>query len=603
MEVVLKRLEFENFKGIRKFQIDFERNITFIYGENGAGKSSVYDGFCWLLFGKDSKGRHEFNVKTLDEKGLEIPEIEHRVNGYFEIDGFKIKLGRVLKEKWVRKNGSFEKEFKGNCTLFEINDVLVKQGEFVEKINQLFGEEIFSLITSVDRFCSLKWQRQREILSEVAKIGGEKEIAREIGKEKLASLLEKKTAEERLKEIVFSKKSLKSKIEEIKIRIDEIKRGFESSRDYFEIERELYFLKSRKKENLKQKEVKALYQKLEEIRLKHKEKCNEIRFKNQEKQFERRKKEGQIELETREKKHYLSLIQKNILEEEKTLEAIEKGFKKEEFSDFKCSFCGRKWEERELEKRKEIFTRNQQKALKEFESKKQRALEKITEFKEESLKLEREIYQLEREKDTLKSLFIEEKMPILEDEYIVERIKSLEEKAEEVDEREKEKSLEKELEKALIQKKLKEREKALSREIQRLEKDLILIETEEREIREFIERKIKIVGEKINSKFEKVKFKLFERQINGGVSECCVATVDGVPYGDLNTAKKINAGIEILNTLQEHFNIIAPVFVDNKESINSIKSTRGQFIGLCVSLDKELVVGWEDGLQKLFRTA
>lgn len=603
MEVVLKRLEFENFKGIRKFQIDFERNITFIYGENGAGKSSVYDGFCWLLFGKDSKGRHEFNVKTLDEKGLEIPEIEHRVNGYFEIDGFKIKLGRVLKEKWVRKNGSFEKEFKGNCTLFEINDVLVKQGEFVEKINQLFGEEIFSLITSVDRFCSLKWQRQREILSEVAKIGGEKEIAREIGKEKLASLLEKKTAEERLKEIVFSKKSLKSKIEEIKIRIDEIKRGFESSRDYFEIERELYFLKSRKKENLKQKEVKALYQKLEEIRLKHKEKCNEIRFKNQEKQFERRKKEGQIELETREKKHYLSLIQKNILEEEKTLEAIEKGFKKEEFSDFKCSFCGRKWEERELEKRKEIFNRNQQKALKEFESKKQRALEKITEFKEESLKLEREIYQLEREKDTLKSLFIEEKMPILEDEYIVERIKSLEEKAEEVDEREKEKSLEKELEKALIQKKLKEREKALSREIQRLEKDLILIETEEREIREFIERKIKIVGEKINSKFEKVKFKLFERQINGGVSECCVATVDGVPYGDLNTAKKINAGIEILNTLQEHFNIIAPVFVDNKESINSIKSTRGQFIGLCVSLDKELVVGWEDGLQKLFRTA
>ena len=54
--VVLKKITFENFKGVKRETI-FDSKITSIYGRNKAGKSRHLDGFLWLLFGKDSKDR------------------------------------------------------------------------------------------------------------------------------------------------------------------------------------------------------------------------------------------------------------------------------------------------------------------------------------------------------------------------------------------------------------------------------------------------------------------------------------------------------------------------------------------------------------------
>ena len=61
----LKRMTIENFKGIKKFEIDFSDQIT-ITGENGTGKTTIEDAFDWLLFDKDSTGRSEFEVRPLD---------------------------------------------------------------------------------------------------------------------------------------------------------------------------------------------------------------------------------------------------------------------------------------------------------------------------------------------------------------------------------------------------------------------------------------------------------------------------------------------------------------------------------------------------------
>ena len=43
-----------------------------------------------------------------------------------------------------------------------------------------------------------------------------------------------------------------------------------------------------------------------------------------------------------------------------------------------------------------------------------------------------------------------------------------------------------------------------------------------------------------------------------------------VPYPDLNTAGKINAGLDIINALTREYEITAPIFIDNAESVNSI---------------------------------
>jgi hypothetical protein len=99
-----------------------------------------------------------------------------------------------------------------------------------------------------------------------------------------------------------------------------------------------------------------------------------------------------------------------------------------------------------------------------------------------------------------------------------------------------------------------------------------------------------MLTEKINSKFALVRFKLFETLVNGALSETCVCTVAGVPFeGALNHGARVNAGLEIINTLARHFGFAPPVVIDNSESVTSLLPTVGQQIRLVVSAaDKSL---------------
>ncbi|MCY9755313.1 hypothetical protein M5X00_13785, partial [Paenibacillus alvei] len=98
---------------------------------------------------------------------------------------------------------------------------------------------------------------------------------------------------------------------------------------------------------------------------------------------------------------------------------------------------------------------------------------------------------------------------------------------------------------------------------------------------------------KINSKFHHARFKLFDQQINGGLKEVCVTTFKGVPYdGGLNNAARINVGLDIINTLGQHYGFTAPIFVDNAEAVTKLIDTDAQVIRLVVSeADKQLRVG------------
>jgi DNA repair exonuclease SbcCD ATPase subunit len=119
-------------------------------------------------------------------------------------------------------------------------------------------------------------------------------------------------------------------------------------------------------------------------------------------------------------------------------------------------------------------------------------------------------------------------------------------------------------------------EKKLAAEYERLEGHLFLIE-------KFIRTKVSMLDEKINSKFTMVRWKLFNEQINGGISECCVATYGGVPYESLNNAARINVGLDIINVMSHNEGIYIYVFIDNAESIVDILPTASQQIKLVVS--------------------
>lgn len=108
-------------------------------------------------------------------------------------------------------------------------------------------------------------------------------------------------------------------------------------------------------------------------------------------------------------------------------------------------------------------------------------------------------------------------------------------------------------------------------------------------IEQFTKTKMNMLEARINGRFQIVRFKMFEEQINGAQIEACITLVNGVPYSDINTAAKIQAGLDIINTLSAHYGIQAPVWVDNRESVTNLPDTDCQLINLIVSpKDKKL---------------
>ena len=106
----------------------------------------------------------------------------------------------------------------------------------------------------------------------------------------------------------------------------------------------------------------------------------------------------------------------------------------------------------------------------------------------------------------------------------------------------------------------------------------------------FIRTKVDMLEGKINAKFKNVNFKLFETQVNGGLNEICEVLVNGVPFNEANLGGKINGGLDIINTLCDHYNVYAPIFIDNRESITKIIDVKSQVINLVVVKDLKLTI-------------
>ena len=101
-------------------------------------------------------------------------------------------------------------------------------------------------------------------------------------------------------------------------------------------------------------------------------------------------------------------------------------------------------------------------------------------------------------------------------------------------------------------------------------------------ILDFGKAKVALVEDKINSLFSIVKFKMYERQINGGEVETCECLMHGTPYSVLSNSEKINAGLDIINAICRANEVNAPIFIDNRESATDIIDVDSQVINLIV---------------------
>lgn len=132
---------------------------------------------------------------------------------------------------------------------------------------------------------------------------------------------------------------------------------------------------------------------------------------------------------------------------------------------------------------------------------------------------------------------------------------------------------------------LEEEQKSIGQKIAEQEQMIDLTES-------FIRAKMNMISEKINEKFKVVRFSLFENQINGGLKETCECTVNGIPYSSLNNGHRVIAGLDIIRSLSELYEVSAPVFIDNSEAISTgnFPDMDTQIIHLIVTDDKELTV-------------
>lgn len=108
---------------------------------------------------------------------------------------------------------------------------------------------------------------------------------------------------------------------------------------------------------------------------------------------------------------------------------------------------------------------------------------------------------------------------------------------------------------------------------------------------QMIKDRIEECEKRINAMFNGISFKLFNYTIDGNPVECCIPLVDGVPYPVVNKANRLNAALSIIETLSHHYDVCAPIFVDDAEGVNHIKSTTAQQIQLEVT-DRDFEVSY-----------
>ncbi len=125
-----------------------------------------------------------------------------------------------------------------------------------------------------------------------------------------------------------------------------------------------------------------------------------------------------------------------------------------------------------------------------------------------------------------------------------------------------------------------EQKEALGREIAECDKMDVLAER-------FYTTKCELIEEKINNTFNGVKFKLFNRQVNGGITETCEALVDGVPFSGANPGYQVPVGLEIIKALNKYYGLYVPIFVDNREGVVNIPEMTSQIINLYVDATKD----------------
>jgi len=258
MQVTIKTLRLSYFKGIKQIELEFSPESNSILGANASGKTTIFDAVWFLFFGKDSTGRADFQIKTLNEDNTFIEKVDHEVYGVFDIDGTEKTFKRTYKQQWSK-----EGKLKGHTTNYEIDGFPVRlESQYRKEVEEFFAEELFKLLTNPLFFNSMKTNERRNVVIGMAEELTDDQVFSRIGsKSKVVAKLEEElqkgaTIDKLRQKALMDKKAYQEKKESIPTRIDEAER---SKPEPYEFDELSEVIKEKKKELEDiNKEIKAL---------------------------------------------------------------------------------------------------------------------------------------------------------------------------------------------------------------------------------------------------------------------------------------------------------------------------------------------------------
>lgn len=668
-QIKLLSMHIQNFKGCKDRTIEFGEK-TRISGANATGKTTIFDAFTWLLFGKDSLGSTDFEIRPLDIDGNMINNIEISVEAKISVDGDEYDLKKVQKQNWVKKRGTDTRELQGNVNEFDINGYPKSQKEFKEFISGIVKEDVFNLITNPSAFNALHWEEQREILMKIVGCPSNVEIAKTFGEKYALLIPELKIAstDDILKKYKKARIELKKDEKEIPPRIDEASKSLViADVGALEIEKSAKEVALQKVED----ELSGGNSQLEDINSKRQEIMNlkfhisEIQNEENQKLFDKSRalrddlvaKEDalrSVKREIAENNSEIKTVHSKYEWAVKEVKRLQKEWRAEKAKTFTemvpmepipesasvCPACGQDLPEDVIQKNIENYEKKKQayedKYANDLIQFKERKRNKISEIETAGTEAaaNRDKYK-SREEELRKSMAeLDSKLAEAQKAYDsvqeeLDRYPKTADISENTDYKataEKISVLEKEIEsmssdtsgrteleakKAVLKDEITEiAGKILAADNTKTKKRIAELEAEQKEVGQkianqekminltddFIRSKSAMVAADVNKKFNVVSFKLFEDQINGGLKETCECTVNGVPLSSLNNGHRIIAGLDIIQSLSNLYEVSCPVFIDNSEAVNEVNfpEMNAQMIHLAVTKDKELKIESED---------
>ena len=535
-----------------------------------------------------------------------------------------------------------QQELTGHTTDYYYNDVPCSLAEYKLKVDSIISEEFQKLLSNPLYFNStLGWKDRRVVLSKIVGEISDKEVYSTFKKEnqeQLQTLLSSgKTLEDYKREYAVKRKKIKDELDLIPSRIDEAHRSLPEAKNWESIDNDIQFNEAQIRTIDSQiedatKQMDSKFAEVNKVKQTKFQKEQELQAVINEEAIESKKDYNKAVAEASDVKHIIQLNMNNAKQQGELIYEIEGKIQvateannklREQFAEenakvfefdstaFSCNSCKREYDTDKIEEIKANaltkFKEFQANTLSQIREKGQtnKALIETLQTSIDELKKKKDGYNLTIEAKQAELKATEEKVKTLElnvnsqkedslkviqlkkeiSEIVIPEVVAVDNSIlklrknhlqAEIDTLKLQLHDKVQIEKGNIRiEELSQQQRALAQEIASFEQVEMLID-------KFNNSKMDLIEQKVNDKFSLVKFKMFNQLVNQTYEDCCILLSNGVEWSDLNTASKINSGLEVIKVLSEFYEVSAPIFLDSKESVSSLLPIDSQLITLSV---------------------